>query len=93
MPTSKLPDRVCNDKVMEDTIANTGESKALIDHVVKFQQDFIGRKMKEGSFESVRIEHFGLFRAKLKHIQWRDFMRSLPQFYRDIILKSKRRER
>lgn len=75
----------CNDKVIEETIAATGESKALIEQVIRFQMEFIARKIEEGSFETVRVVSFGTFRAKHRSVQWRSFMRALPESYRNII--------
>lgn len=77
----------CNDRVINETIAATGESKDLIEQVVRFQMDFIARKIEEGSFETVRVVNFGTFRAKHRSVQWRDFMKSLPENYRNIIRK------
>lgn len=77
----------CNDRVVEETVAETGESKALVEHVINFQLNFIGRKIEEGSFESVRVPNFGVFRAKLKSVQWNHYMRSMNENYRKIIRK------
>lgn len=77
--------KTCNDTVLTDAVAATGESKELIQDAVRFQMDFISRKIEEGSFEAVRIHNFGCFRAKPRSVQWRDFMRSLPEGFRQII--------
>lgn len=78
------PDK-CNAHAIADTIAATGESKALIEHVIHFQMKFIADKIEEGSFEAVRIPKFGSFRAKMKSVQWRAYMAAMPNNYRKLI--------
>jgi hypothetical protein len=76
---------MCNPHVIAATIAATGESKAVIEHVIAFQLKFIADKIEEGSFESVRVPKFGVFRAKLKSVQWRSYMAAMPDNYRKLI--------
>lgn len=75
----------CNKRVVVDTMAATGESKALIEHAAAFYFNFIANKIEEGSFEIIRVINFGSFRAKTKSIQMRDYMKSLPETYRKLI--------
>lgn len=77
----------CNEKVLMETVAATGESKDVIEHAIRFQFDFVASKIEEGSYEGVRIHNFGSFRAKPRSVQWRDFMRSLPEGFRQVIRK------
>lgn len=69
----------CNQKVIAETVVNTGESQQTIESVLNHYSFFIAGKIKEGGFESVRIPHFGIFQAKLKEVQMRGFMKSLPK--------------
>lgn len=78
-------DGKCNARVTADTAAKTGESKAMIEHAISFQFRFIASKIEEGSFETVRVINFGTFRAKPRSIQWRDYMKSMPENYRKLI--------
>lgn len=75
----------CNKQVVKETVTQTGESKALIEHVIGHYMGFTAGRIKEGAFESVRIPGFGTFRAKVKYVQWRSYFRSLPEGYRKII--------
>lgn len=75
----------CNDAVLADTIAATGEAKAVIEHVIAFQVKFISRKITEGSFESVRVPGFGKFTPKHKKVQYRELMKALNPNYKSII--------
>jgi hypothetical protein len=70
---------LCNDKCIIETIVNTGESRKTIEEALDFQSKFIAEKIREGGFESVRVAHFGIFKAKLKELQWRNYYRTLPK--------------
>lgn len=76
----------CNERIVETTMAITGESKQLIQHAITFLQDFIIERMKEGSFESVRIQSFGTFKPKLKRVQWINHQKTLPDMYKKLLI-------
>lgn len=78
MHTRKKPD-ICNDKVLAETMAATGESIKTIQHIINFNSAFIAARVKEGALESVRVPRFGLFRAKLEVVQWRADRASWPK--------------
>ena len=69
----------CNSKAIAETIVRTGESQKAVEHAVSFYSAFTAERIREGGFESVRFPHFGIFKAKLKEIQMRNFIRSLPK--------------
>lgn len=69
----------CNDKCILETMAQTGESKKMIELVIGHNSNLIASKIKEGGFEAVRIPHFGIFQAKLKQIQMKNFLKALPR--------------
>lgn len=69
----------CNDKAIIETIVNTGESRKMIESIIDHNSKLIADKIKEGGFESVRIPYFGIFRAKLKQIQMRNYVQMLPK--------------
>lgn len=70
---------VCNERVITETIIETGESRKMIESVIGHQSKLIAGKIAEGGFESIRILHFGIFQAKLTSIQWKGFIQSLPK--------------
>lgn len=77
----------CNDKVTQDTMTTTGESKQVVEHAISFIFQFIATKIEEGSFETVKVPTFGSFRPKHRSVQQRDYMRALNVNYRNIIRK------
>lgn len=79
----------CNERIVETTVAITGESKQLVQHAIVFIQDFIIERMKEGSFESVRIQSFGTFKPKLKRVQWINHQKTLPDMYKKILVSQR----
>ena len=75
----------CNEHCIEKTVQTTGESKALVEHVIDFLHNFIAGKMAEGSFEAVRIQTFGTFKPKLKKVQWINHQKTLPPMYKKLL--------
>lgn len=63
----------CNDKVLVETVAKTGEAESLVSEIVEWHSDFLAKIISTGAFEGVRVPGFGVFRAKLKNIQYRAF--------------------
>lgn len=75
----------CNDKVIQDTVTETGEGKALIQHVISHHTGFLAGKIKEGTFESMRILNFGLFRPKIREVQYKQLYKSMPEGFKKLI--------
>lgn len=69
----------CNEKCLLEATAATGESRKLIEQVLDHQSRLVASKIKEGGFESVRIPYFGIFQAKLRSIQIKNYMKMLPK--------------
>jgi hypothetical protein len=69
----------CNEKVLLETTIKTGESRKTVESVIKHQSRFIHSKIREGSFESIRVPYFGIFKAKLRSVQMLNFMQTLPK--------------
>lgn len=69
----------CNEKAFAQTVINTGESRKTIEHVINHYSMFIADTIRAGGFESVRVPHFGIFQAKLKEIQMRNWLQTLPK--------------
>lgn len=70
---------LCNEKCLLETVAQTGESRKLVEQVIDHSSKIVADRIREGGFEAVRIPHFGIFRAKFKQIQFKNFDRALPK--------------
>ena len=69
MPTREY----CNKKILSETAAKTGELEKTVENIIKWHSQFIADVITSDSFEGVRIDKFGTFKAKLRDIQLRDF--------------------
>lgn len=59
----------CNQKVLDHTVAQTGETPQFVKSIVGFYWSFIQQKIEAGALESVRIPLFGVFRPKLNEVK------------------------
>lgn len=75
---------ICNEKVLEEATARTGESQKMVSMVIDFAASFIAARIREGSLESVRIPRFGLFRAKLETVQYKAKRAAAPKYTQRI---------
>lgn len=79
---SKPKQKNCNQKLLKETAAALREHPTTVENLVGFYSKFIAQKIKEGGFEGVQAPYFGKFTAKLKEIQWRNYMQGLPEAFR-----------